>query len=55
MQESGDAKREPTCDAGSAVVEALQGAGGVDEVATGEHIGLAGNVLAVVTTTVIIT
>lgn len=43
------------CGAGSAVVEALErGVRGIDEVAAGEDIGLAGNVLAVVITTAVI-
>lgn len=42
-----------TCSQGSAVVEALERAGGVDNVAAGEHIDLSGNVLAVITTGVI--
>lgn len=43
------------CDARSAVVQPLEGGGrGVDDVATGEDIGLADNALAVVTTTTII-
>jgi len=43
------------CDAGSAVVEALErGDRSVDEIAAGEDIGLAGNVLAVMITTAVI-
>lgn len=43
------------CDGGSAVVEPLERGGRrVDEVAAGEDVGLAGNVLAVVITTTVI-
>lgn len=38
------------CSPGSAVVEALERGSGVDDVAAGEHIGLAHNVLAIITT-----
>jgi hypothetical protein len=42
------------CEPRSAVVEALQrGRGRVDNVAAGEDIGLAGKVLAIITTTMI--
>jgi hypothetical protein len=41
------------CSQGSAVVEALERAGGVDDIAGGENVGLAGHVLAVITTRLI--
>ncbi len=43
---------ERTCNPGSAVVEALEVGGGIDDVARGKDIDLLGNGLAVITTVI---